>query len=147
MRKKIICQSIWTSPDGKIKVVTTPEAIPNTDLNVRFHIYNLALHQYFTLGAEVDGDYVDAKNKAGKDIKRVENVFVNNESVLKQETAKEPGGLLPSGPDVGMCIKEIGEALRSGQIAQDWPKYIKQIRLVYWTHIFKTLGIKLADEE
>jgi len=92
---EISIQRKWTSPDGKIVVVTTPE-------QVKYNCYKLPLFQHLVIGeieAEVKEYDRPAKGQySAKHIREIVNVKVGGVWILKEQTeeptstALEPAG-------------------------------------------------------
>lgn len=92
--EKISIQSIWTSPDGKLKIITTPE-------EKKYRVYNQELHKYFDgVGQEVEivpgKEYEDSK---GNPYTSIANVIVDSKPVM--EAPK------PTGRSYGKSDKEL----------------------------------------
>ena len=145
---EISIQSKWTSPDGKVVVVTTPE-------KVKYNCYKLPLFQHLVIGeieAEVKEYDRPAKGQySAKHIKEIVNVKVGGAWILKEQTEEpKPTALEPAGtaepaasdPEKGMFWKEVGEWLRSGKL--DMSKSINQtINASYWKRLCYVCGVQI----
>ena len=155
---EISIQRKWTSPDGKIVVVTTPE-------QVKYNCYKLPLFQHLVIGeieAEVKEYDRPAKGQySAKHIREIVNVKVGGVWILKEQT-EEPTSTAPeppkkavketadithqeppaSDPEKGMFWKEVGEWLRSGKL--DMSKSINQtINASYWKRLCYVCGVQI----
>ena len=142
MSEKITIQQVWASPDGKVRVITTPE-------QRKLNCYNLALFQYLGMGGQIEVDTTPGTKKDGTPITKIVNVWVNGQPILKEEkplTGTATGSSLPevSGEEKGMWWKQLGDDLRSGHIDRN-SSIGKALRLTYFAQMFKVLNIDLKE--
>ena len=53
----------------------------------------------------------------------------------------------PAPQERGMCLKEIGEGIRSGQLAKDFPNSVVRIKSEYYNKISNGSGINFWKEQ
>jgi len=144
----IVCQGVWVSPDGKVKVITTPEEI-------KYHNYNLALHQYLVVGANVKVAYIPrVRERDKKTINDIKNVEVNGAWVIKEGEVPQPTASTPqpaqeiAPQEKGMWWKEVGRLIVAGKLEEVFgEKDAPIIRRAYKLQAIVSLGITAKKEE
>ncbi len=117
------------------------------DINFKVAVKRKQLHSMFQQGQAVILDWQTFKDKD----------YVADASPVASElppVKKPPTDSVPpraeeviSGQERGMCLKEVGECIRSGQIEKDFPKSYTRIKTDYYKRVSKGSGISFWEQQ
>jgi len=107
------------------------------------------LHKLFQQDKAVELDWQNYNNKDYvSDARLVEGALpppTKPPTDMNPPQAAKPEEVI-SGQERGMCLKEIGEGIRSGQLEKDFPKSFPRIKTDYYKRVSKGSGIALWDK-